>query len=392
MLKLKNIRLHKLRHSLQQLGCDFLYSFNLPSWLGLNLSSGLKALRKNQIIKVKDWLLTKPAATYQLLKTPTSLTLKPQTSLNQQQPPAFAETTLNFPETFLLTLPTANLVGDGLIITSDHKILSDFYNEMGSELIHHQIFTHWSWSPAQTLNGTGTALIDKQNNCYFHWIFDVLPRLFMLENYPGPLDYYLFYELKQNFQLEALQALGLTTDKIIQVNKSSYYQATNLLIPSLPGITGQVPAESCRLLRNKLLDTSEPRQTKYQKIYISRNRAKARRIDNETDLMVKLSNLGFTCLNLEDYTFTEQIAIAHSADIIISPHGSGLTNIVFCQPGTTVIEIFSDTFINTCYRNICQHTQLNYHYYLEPAQRFNSDNIIINLNSFLSCLREARLI
>jgi hypothetical protein len=44
---------------------------------------------------------------------------------------------------------------------------------------------------------------------------------------------------------------------------------------------------------------------------------------------------------LEDYTFQEQIQMFNEAKTIISPHGSGLYHLIWCQPGTKVIEIFA---------------------------------------------------
>ena len=41
---------------------------------------------------------------------------------------------------------------------------------------------------------------------------------------------------------------------------------------------------------------------------------------------------------------------------MVAPHGAGLTNLTFCQPGTQVIEIFSPGYITPLYwflSNIC---------------------------------------
>ena len=44
---------------------------------------------------------------------------------------------------------------------------------------------------------------------------------------------------------------------------------------------------------------------------------------------------------LEDYSLDEQIQLFLDAKTIISPHGSGLYHLIWCQPGTNVIEIFA---------------------------------------------------
>ena len=39
----------------------------------------------------------------------------------------------------------------------------------------------------------------------------------------------------------------------------------------------------------------------------------------------------------------EQILLFQSADFIIGPHGAGLANLLFCEPGTKVIELMPST-------------------------------------------------
>ncbi|MGB7058147.1 MAG: hypothetical protein WBD58_10625, partial [Geitlerinemataceae cyanobacterium] len=48
----------------------------------------------------------------------------------------------------------------------------------------------------------------------------------------------------------------------------------------------------------------------------------------------------------------------------IAPHGSGLTNLAFCQPGTKVIEIFSPNYVYHCYWLVSNSIDLEYYYLL----------------------------
>ena len=52
-----------------------------------------------------------------------------------------------------------------------------------------------------------------------------------------------------------------------------------------------------------------------------------------------MTKLGFRSVTLSLLTIAEQVALFSSAEVVISAHGSGLANIVFCNPGTTEIEI-----------------------------------------------------
>nr|WP_256386508.1 glycosyltransferase family 61 protein [Hydrocoleum sp. CS-953] len=65
----------------------------------------------------------------------------------------------------------------------------------------------------------------------------------------------------------------------------------------------------------------------------------------------------------ESMSLENQIATFAHAKIIVAPHGSGLTNIVFCNPGTKVIELFSPHYLRYYYWHISQLLGLE-HYFL----------------------------
>ena len=72
-----------------------------------------------------------------------------------------------------------------------------------------------------------------------------------------------------------------------------------------------------------------------------RKQALHRAIKNETDLIVRLqSAFNVEPIVLEEYSIEGQAHLFAQADIIIAPHGAGLTNLVFARPGTMVIELF----------------------------------------------------
>ena len=49
----------------------------------------------------------------------------------------------------------------------------------------------------------------------------------------------------------------------------------------------------------------------------------------------------------------EQVKFFSSADMVVGAHGAALTNLVFCRPGTRVVELFSPHYVNPCYRDLC---------------------------------------
>ena len=66
----------------------------------------------------------------------------------------------------------------------------------------------------------------------------------------------------------------------------------------------------------------------------------------------------------------DQISFFLNAKVVLAPYGSGLANIVFCNPGTKVYEIGPnsshpyDQILSKRYENLCKICNLNYHKFL----------------------------
>ncbi len=94
---------------------------------------------------------------------------------------------------------------------------------------------------------------------------------------------------------------------------------------------------------------------------------------------------------------TEQIEAFRNARIVLAAHGAGLTNILFCRPNTTLIEIFPEGGVHgSAFLRIA--SQLNFNYYYAVGQRVenrqskknpNNSDLILEKSSFLSFVRRA---
>ena len=86
-----------------------------------------------------------------------------------------------------------------------------------------------------------------------------------------------------------------------------------------------------------------------ERLYLSREGAKLRNPQNEDALRAALEERGFATFVASDANHPEQIARFRAARTIVAVHGAGLTSLVFCTPGTRVIEIFPENFVKSPY-------------------------------------------
>jgi tetratricopeptide (TPR) repeat protein/capsular polysaccharide biosynthesis protein len=229
----------------------------------------------------------------------------------------------------------------------------------------HRIFELETLPALEQVNGRVAVLTGLSGHVYFHWMVDVLPRLEML-NQAGvdleSIDWFLLNSDRQPFQQATLDALGIPANKVLLSDRHPHIQAQQLIVPSFPGHLGWLQPWALQFLRRVFLPKAKSNEFP-ERIYISRSRASYRRVLNEPEVIAQLNQVGFVSVVLEDFSFPEQVALFANARAIVAPHGSGLTNLVFCKPGTQVIELVSPHYVRPYYWVISSQLQLQ-HYYL----------------------------
>ncbi|MDX2211902.1 MAG: glycosyltransferase 61 family protein [Oculatellaceae cyanobacterium bins.114] len=224
--------------------------------------------------------------------------------------------------------------------------------------------------PIEPIRGTVAVLSGLSGHVYFHWMVDILPRVEVLRSQGinfNDIDWFLVNSQQHPFQRETLTQLGIPAEKILESDRHPHLQADQLLVPSFPGALGWAQPWALQFLRrtflqSSLLNGSAP--TPPQRIYISRANARYRRVLNEGAVIEELRSHGFKVVNLESQSLVEQIRLFATAKAIVAPHGSGLTNIAFCQPQTQVLELVSPNYIRPYYWTMSQSLRLR-HYFLQ---------------------------
>jgi tetratricopeptide (TPR) repeat protein/capsular polysaccharide biosynthesis protein len=266
------------------------------------------------------------------------------------------------------------------VFTADHCLLADVsrhypwylpgcsqYNSR-----QHPVFDLEELPPLEIKDGTVAVLSGLSGHVYYHWMMDILPRLEILRRGGfdwDDIDWFLINSQQKAFQKETLAALGIPIHKILESDRHPHVQARRLVVPSFPGHMDWVSEGTIQFLRNTFLpqksDDNRNKSSKYpEKIYISRATADYRRVLNQSAVIEALESVGVVSVTLESLSVREQAELFFHSKTIVAPHGSGLTNLVFCQPGTSVIELFSPNYVRTDYWIVSQRLGLQ-HYYIK---------------------------
>lgn len=219
-----------------------------------------------------------------------------------------------------------------------------------------RLLDRWHMHPSRLVS----AVIDGGSNIY-HWLYEGLPRLALIERMGIEIES-LYVNAKPAFVLESLEMAGIHPKYILDSSRYSQVQAREMVIPSFPLYNGKnikpiVPAWALRWLRDRLV-VSDLMGTK--RIFISRQDASYRHLVDEDLLFKILEKRGFERVILTGQSLKDQRALFSQASVIIAPHGAGLANILFCQPGTKILELFHPGFVQQCYWELANMFRLPY--------------------------------
>lgn len=232
------------------------------------------------------------------------------------------------------------------------------------------IFEQRFFTKPKKIEGTVFSLLTGGAglNNISHWFLDVLPRLHLLRESGlyKQIDWFLVPSLHYDFQVETLDLLEIPREKIITSENYPHLAADRIIASTAPrGNHTLVPSWLCEYIQSSFLPLADeidlPMETPSH-IYISRSDSKIRNILNEKELVNELESLGFETIISSKLSVKEKIKLFSNAKVVISATGAGLISMLFCKPGTKMIEIFNEGFVVEPFYDIATKIGLNYEY------------------------------
>ena len=240
---------------------------------------------------------------------------------------------------FVFEIPNVNFWGyyGGAIVTADNAVLADLSPEVWGPA-NHPIFSRWHLPKSRLLNGRiAMAVTPEASGNYYHWLLDLVPRVLLLKHAAQNFSNYdalLLNGSRANYEREILAALGVPLEKIRYVDSRERFQIASAVFPSMDiNVTAPWKVHGLRDL------PFSGKQNQHRRLYLSRASAAVRRIANENEISEVLRHRNFEIVEAENLSWREQANLFADASVIVAPHGAALANIVFCKPGTRVVEI-----------------------------------------------------
>jgi capsular polysaccharide biosynthesis protein len=277
---------------------------------------------------------------------------------------------LEIPGRFTLELPRGVVVGDyGAVITEDGMLDFETSGYFGiANWREHPIFLRPVLPPPRDVRGRLLNLTTRGTSTnYYHFLFDALPRYGIFrECLPDTSVDAVLVPHATRYQRQLLAMLDLDA-VLLQPARGRAWRGDRLLVPSTPNNELAAPAWVVDWLRQTFRPRSVGRQDR--RLYITRgDRPNTRRFVREAALWPELERRGFERVDPGTLSVQEQIDLFHGADVIVGPHGAGLTNLVFCQPGARILELFAADYVHLGLWNITHSIEgVTYRYLVAPG-------------------------
>ncbi|MEQ9303260.1 MAG: glycosyltransferase family 61 protein [Marinoscillum sp.] len=225
------------------------------------------------------------------------------------------------------------------------------------------------WENPRVNSGTHLILSASVSDNYFMWMMYFVPLIQLVVSadiQPKHVTVWLRNKAPA-FQYESLAHFGFAAIKELD---GSALEFERLIIPTFRYLDVEksaighynVLSRNAILWMNKTYDQEVLRD---RIVIISRSKTNRRRLVNENEIH---QILGGDIVHLEEMTFDEQVRLFNQAKVVISPHGAGLTNLIFGK-NIKVFEFYPDTRTLNNPKNlqICDYLDHTYHLFIQPS-------------------------
>jgi hypothetical protein len=260
-------------------------------------------------------------------------------------------------------------------VSSTGELIADVTADFRASRRPYSSFTRMQRFPTHHHVGKAVSLITGAGgaNNYCDWLYDVLPRFFLLKeaDLVDDPDTYLVPPVRHEFQRTTLSMLGIPLDKCLEIDRPMVVEADEIVVSAGHRNYRHIEPWIPQFLRTEYM-RSIP--TTGRRIYVNRRDTKKRNIVNESQLEAALASLGFESVAMAEHSFSEKVRLFASADILVAAHGAGLANIAFCAPGTAVVEVKGDQWDSPIFEDVSRAIGLRHR--AVPAGRTVSSPIV----------------
>lgn len=297
---------------------------------------------------------------------------------------------IEFPALFYLDLKVCYLIGRGIILNEEKKIILEstfFQKEYLDKLLkNHLVVKTMLVDPNEELFDI-IPLLSRLSNNYYHWTTESIARLALFQqSHPELFERFhiLIAADAPSFVKDSLLYLfKLPSNKIISWGNNDRAKVSNCLLIGYPCIRNEATSMSYiyhpsiyKIIHALSLKNIESDNDTATYLIVSRANVHERKLKGEEKIISLFPDIPFQLVYTEKMNFTDQVKMFRNAKIIIAPHGAGLSNLVYVNNNPLVIEIFpSKRYIRDAvlFYQIAAAMNINYHLIVKESLNASLD-------------------
>lgn len=209
---------------------------------------------------------------------------------------------------------------------------------------------------------------------YYDFVITLLPKLCKVEKSMGKdiwsqvmVCYPMF---NAPYESHFLEKLGIPKQALVDTRKNKGFVKAQSVISSNNNEMFYPFPSDIQILRERFLTKNGNPGGK--RIFISRKGR--RKIVNEDEVIKVLQEFDFEILEDISRSVDDQIDIFHNASVVVGAHGAAFTNLLWCNPGTKVLEFFNSGYTPPFYYFLSQLLDLEYNFMLDDSGLEESKN------------------
>ena len=209
-------------------------------------------------------------------------------------------------------------------------------------------------------NGDYFIGFNGRHTNYCHWIQQTIPwhlaYLEMKAQYP---ELKLVLPPFENglFRYQTLKLLGISDSEVVIVDNNEAVSFESAFFCSR--IDLWIPPKYSVTAAKRLGDPVKADLASSERVFLHR-RVDRRKFVNFDEHRALLERRGFQIVEFEDASVARQISTLKRARFVIAEHGAGIINVMFCQPGARLLELFNPVCVQPAFWSIASACNLEY--------------------------------
>jgi capsular polysaccharide biosynthesis protein len=188
--------------------------------------------------------------------------------------------------------------------------------------------------------GRHASIITAWSHGFYHWMFEALPRLAVLEASGVEFDRLIVPANLARFHVETLALLGFDNERLTPFT-GHHLRVDELVWPAPLAPVGRPSPASVGWLRARL---GMPAAVPSRRLYLKRSHT--RKVVNERALLEVLEPRGFEVVEPDTLALRDQVTLFSEAAVAVGPHGAAFSNGIFSSR-LDVLELYQSRHVNS---------------------------------------------